>query len=305
MLYNNEDTGGYPMVDLDSDLEATDSSEDDIDVILHGTPEQKRKLRRHSQSLDQKASSSEDEFEKEMQRELNDTVEKIAAKQECKIGEVHLRKTSEHPDFYNDDYFDSDSDEEVTSTDKKKVKHPVLSNDDLLYDPDMDDQDQKWVDNQRQRYQPTVPLLSEALPPRGKTDKTITTGTNHPNKPKRLPNSDAVLNCPACMTLLCLDCQRHEKFKSQYRAMFVVNCNVEKTEVLHYPNNKQQKKKSKIKEVNKPAGDECVASCSDKDSSFVSADQFHPVRCKTCTTEVGVYDRDEIFHFFNVLASYT
>ena len=44
------------------------SSEDEIDVILHGTPEARRRLRRRS--IGQK-SSSEDEFEKEMEKELN------------------------------------------------------------------------------------------------------------------------------------------------------------------------------------------------------------------------------------------
>ena len=63
----------------------------------------------------------------------------------------------------------------------------MMSNDDLLYDPKLDDEDQKWVDSQRQSYLPSVPSGS---------------------KPNKLPNSDAVLNCPACMTLLCLDCQR-------------------------------------------------------------------------------------------------
>ena len=29
--------------------------------------------------------------------------------------------------------------------------------------------------------------------------------------------SDAVLNCPACFTVVCLDCQRHELYKTQYR----------------------------------------------------------------------------------------
>lgn len=45
------------------------SSEDEVDVILHGTPQQKRKLRRRS--LGHKSSSSEDEFEKEMTQDLN------------------------------------------------------------------------------------------------------------------------------------------------------------------------------------------------------------------------------------------
>jgi len=62
----------------------------------------------------------------------------------------------------------------------------ALTNDDLLYDPEMDDDDERWVNRQRQRYQP------EAAGQAG----------------RRLPNSDAVLNCPACMSLLCLDCQR-------------------------------------------------------------------------------------------------
>lgn len=76
---------------------------------------------------------------------------------------------------------------------KLKRKHPIPSNDDLLYDPDADDADQSWVDRQRQIYQ--VPAV---IPP-GST-----------NAPKtKLPKSDAILNCPACMVQLCLDCQRY------------------------------------------------------------------------------------------------
>lgn len=30
----------------------------------------------------------------------------------------------------------------------------------------------------------------------------------HPRHAQALPSSDAILNCPACMTTLCLDCQR-------------------------------------------------------------------------------------------------
>ena len=32
---------------------------------------------------------------------------------------------------------------------------------------------------------------------------------------------------------------------------------------------------------------------------------FYPVKCSVCTSEVGVYDDDEVYHFFNVLASYS
>ena len=71
----------------------------------------------------------------------------------------------------------------------------MLTNDDLLYDPDADDDDQTWVDDQRRQYQP-----------QGVVQRT---GAKTIPKAQRLPNSDAVLNCPACMIQLCLDCQRY------------------------------------------------------------------------------------------------
>ena len=41
--------------------------------------------------------------------------------------------------------------------------------------------------------------------------------------------SDAVLNCPACMTTLSRDCQRHAEFPNQFRALFVEHCSVDET----------------------------------------------------------------------------
>ena len=68
---------------------------------------------------------------------------------------------------------------------QRKLEKP--SNDELLYDPNMDDEDQKWVDKHRKRYQTQKPKSKNKAP----------------------ANSDAVLDCPACMTTLCLDCQRY------------------------------------------------------------------------------------------------
>ena len=50
----------------------------------------------------------------------------------------------------------------------------------------MDEEDERWVENHRRSYLPK----------------------HQAGKKKPLPNSDAVLDCPACMTTLCLDCQR-------------------------------------------------------------------------------------------------
>lgn len=58
-----------------------------------------------------------------------------------------------------------------------------------FYDSEADDKDEQWVQQQRQGRQ-----------------------------------SDAILSCPGCMTTVCIDCQRHEYYTTQYRAMFVMNC---------------------------------------------------------------------------------
>ena len=73
--------------------------------------------------------------------------------------------------------------------DKKSTQHPVIDDDELLYDPEMDKEDEMWVQGQRQ-------YASQKLQQKGKKSKAGN------------PTTDAVLNCPACMSLLCLDCQR-------------------------------------------------------------------------------------------------
>ena len=44
--------------------------------------------------------------------------------------------------------------EHVFTSEKADVNHGVISNDDLFYDPKIDDENQKWVDEKRRRYQP-------------------------------------------------------------------------------------------------------------------------------------------------------
>mmetsp|Transcript_40253 Transcript_40253/g.98891 ORF Transcript_40253/g.98891 Transcript_40253/m.98891 type:complete len:348 (+) Transcript_40253:2-1045(+) len=88
------------------------------------------------------------------------------------------------------------------------------------------------------------------------------------------PNTktDAVLSCPCCFSIVCLDCQQHTKFKNQFRAMFVQNCSVDTQEELR-PNNDH-------------------------------AGAVHPVRCASCKAEVGVMDKEEVFHFYDVIPSH-
>ncbi|XP_076100514.1 E2F-associated phosphoprotein-like [Mytilus galloprovincialis] len=259
----------------DSDHEPCDSSDDDIEVILHGTPEQKRKLQTKVQQRHD--SSSEDDFEKEMNNELNKHIKGLVNERSSNVAETvqgsskaqDQEKPTELQQFYDDIYYDSEEEEMVLQGDERvKRRQPVQSNDDLLYDPDLDEEDQRWVDAERQAYQLPVPSGS---------------------KSKR-QNSDAVLNCPACMTLLCLDCQGHDVYENQYRAMFVKNCRVDTSELLKQPlQKKKRKKKQKTLDT----------------TNNETEDNFHPVKCTECSTVVGVFDNDEVYHFFNVLASHT
>ncbi|CAG2234945.1 E2F-associated phosphoprotein [Mytilus edulis] len=259
----------------DSDHEPCDSSDDDIEVILHGTPEQKRKLQTKVQQRHD--SSSEDDFEKEMNNELNKHIKGLVNERSSNVAETvqvsskaqDQEKPTEQQQFYDDIYYEFRRREMVLQGDERvKRRQPVQSNDDLLYDPDLDEEDQRWVDAERQAYQLPVPSGS---------------------KSKR-QNSDAVLNCPACMTLLCLDCQGHDVYENQYRAMFVKNCRVDTSELLKQP--LQKKKRTKKQKTLDTTNNE-------------TEDNFHPVKCTECSTVVGVFDNDEVYHFFNVLASHT
>jgi len=220
---------------------------------------------------------SEDDFEADMEKELEGRV--LEAEKNAAIARTCLPPPDGLEDDddmetatskvdsdavkdgkYSDIYFDSD--EEDTANESRKV----VTNDDLFYDPDKDDDDQDWVDSVRQSYhQPGQGVAA----------------------PAKLPNSDAVLNCPACFTVLCLDCQRHEVYNTQYRAMFVVNCTVNTEQKLKFPVKGKGKRGKGGKVVTDPNSD------------------YHPVMCDNCKTEVAMYDQDEVYHFFNVVASHS
>ncbi|XP_071283014.1 E2F-associated phosphoprotein isoform X2 [Agelaius tricolor] len=248
-----EEDDPYVVEEPSDEERALSSSEDEVDVLLHGTPDQKRKLIRECLTGESE-SSSDDEFQKEMEAELNTTMKTMEGK-----------------------WKSPEMDTQDVRKNRKHQQRRILSNDELLYDPEEDSRDQEWVDSQRRGYrnQRRAPQQRQA-------------------KPAAVPNSDAVLNCPACMITLCLDCQRHESYKTQYRAMFVMNCVVNKEEILKYRKKvKRSKKRKHSKEIDSIQ------------SNQEEEEIYHPVLCTECSTEVAVMDKDEVFHFFNVLASHS
>lgn len=74
----------------------------------------------------------------------------------------------------------------------------------------------------------------------------------------------------------------------------MMNCVVNKEEILKYRKKVKKSKKMKhSKEI-----------CSIQ-SNQEEEEVYHPVLCTECSTEVAVTDKDEVFHFFNVLASHS
>ncbi|KAH0620541.1 hypothetical protein JD844_021105 [Phrynosoma platyrhinos] len=229
------------------------SSEDEVDVLLHGTPEQKRKLIRECLTGESE-SSSDDEFQKEMEAELACTMKNMEGKWKSQLTDgttsAGQSGTSSTTKYYDDVYFDSDSEDE----DKVASRYHNIRR-----------------TQSQQQQQVRLPAI---------------------------PHSDAVLNCPACMTTLCLDCQRHESYRTQYRAMFVMNCTVIKEEILKYKGPLNKKTKRGHKKIKQST--ESTAGPETQEEEEI----YHPVKCTECSTEVAVLDKDEVFHFFNVLASH-
>lgn len=76
----------------------------------------------------------------------------------------------------------------------------------------------------------------------------------------------------------------------------MMNCSVNREEVLRYKNPENRKKKRGAKKMRSNA---------EGPVETEEEEIYHPVMCTECSTEVAVYDKDEVFHFFNVLASHS
>uniref|UniRef100_A0A915PWA5 E2F-associated phosphoprotein n=1 Tax=Setaria digitata TaxID=48799 RepID=A0A915PWA5_9BILA len=158
-----------------------------------------------------------------------------------------------------------------------------------FYDSEEDEDNEHWVHYHREQLK-IVKSFNSSFKENEKMDgKSV----NH--------ETDAALSCPACMSLLTRDCQRHELYRNQYRAIFVENCNVVRNEMLFLPQSGKNKRKSR----KNAAGIKPNSSVDPGDvATLPKEDLFHPVLCSICSTNVGVYDYEEVFHFFNVLAGY-
>ncbi|KAJ3046574.1 hypothetical protein HK102_013131, partial [Quaeritorhiza haematococci] len=161
-----------------------------------------------------------------------------------------LKSTQPAPPKRFNSAYENDSDDEETT--------PFGETDDL-YDPEADDADELWMS--QKLGQVSLGLGSDSIPPAQEQQPPTNAPASQkptqpiPNLPPDLP-TDGTLSCPGCFTNLTYLCQRHERYKNQYRALFVVEevCEVVKDEVLRVQNppaNKKSKnaKKNKTKQA--------------------------------------------------------
>jgi hypothetical protein len=96
--------------------------------------------------------------------------------------------------------------------------------------------------------------------------------------------------------------------------MFVLNCCILRDEVLKYfpKPDKRSRKRNRGKQQKQRSREQEPVTTTETGGGGVGGGQrseeegaelYHPVRCSQCNTEVAVYDKDEVYHFFNVLTS--
>ena len=162
---------------------------------------------------------------------------------------------------------------------------------DELFDENLDDQDEAYVykhlrsgvpENVRVRFKENVQQLS-AYKPR---------------------SSDAVLSCPCCFNIVCMDCQRHERYAEQYRAMFVMGIVVKWDQRLVVsPKGLVPALPLATNRTDGNAPDSIVGQ-EQADDQAQNEPVYYAVCCANCDTVVASLDMtEEVYHFYGCLAS--
>lgn len=140
-----------------------------------------------------------------------------------------------------------------------------------FYDPEADDKDEKWV-----------------------------------TKLRKGRNSDAILSCPLCFTTVCVDCQQHIENENQFRAMFVINCRVDRKQIVKLtPETTDPKLSQKTRRKQKSPSEQPPPRETTQSSTSDIEEKYNPVYCAVCDNELGLREigSEGAYHLFHVLAS--
>ncbi|KAL7675620.1 hypothetical protein ACOME3_001886 [Neoechinorhynchus agilis] len=142
------------------------------------------------------------------------------------------------------------------------------------------------VDSQNDAVQPEEPAFYDS----NADDEDI--AWQNQRRPNRRLRSDAILSCPCCMTRLCVDCQRHEFYPNQYRAMFTYNCDITQDQyapvIAEETATKRNADGARLESLTKDSNEKALL-----------------VKCTICKTNVAAFDKSsQVYHFFHVLVGY-
>ena len=181
---------------------------------------------------------------------------------------------------------------------------------DELYDQNLDEEDEAYVyRHMRGGIRETITFRSNAGssdPTPELSESTMTTQQRKVLKPRY---SDAVLSCPCCFNIVCMDCQRHQRYPNQFRAMFVMGIAVDWQSKLIYDEVRQILVPKPLTPPNEvpsdtlPILDESGEASTTLNHFYVPGEYF-PVSCRNCGTQVASLDMaEEIYHFYGCLES--
>jgi hypothetical protein len=255
----------------------------------------------------------------------------------------YMDKSSHHEALTKIQELDDDSDSDMEDDESPKIPPR-----DKLYNPNKDDEDEAWVyKHLRGGMEEPISIRSTTTTTKdddddeGRTDQatgaisssnSTTAGIPQNAQVLKPRNSDAVLSCPCCFQIVCMDCQRHERYSNQFRAMFVMNIEVswhltlspeimgqEKKAKDHDDDdddstNMNHKKQRRTNEHSNATSIPPDPTEEGVDGGLFKLDFegnptdkneiYYSVHCNGCKTQVAALNmRDEVYHFFGCLVS--
>ncbi|KAL7481369.1 hypothetical protein ACHAW6_007056 [Cyclotella cf. meneghiniana] len=254
-------------------------------------------------------------------------------------GKHHNRDYGEDCDDNDDQWQEEDSDED------DEVNEDVVADD--LYCANMDDEDEAWVyKHMRSGKEELAYIRTQRSSAMAQHDSCQGSASCHAHGPHEvissdksssaLPdqyksaeqkktmhqalllkprNSDAVLSCPRCFTTVCMDCQQHESYANQYRAMFVMNIGVDWNKRMTYDDalgglkllsseGDRFEHDGNEGELNIPDTIPYDIDYGGRTSGNDQKEIYYAVHCGYCQWEVAALDmKDEIYYFFGCIAS--
>lgn len=184
---------------------------------------------------------------------------------------------------------ESSSEDETAGPGRLAADHP-----DELFDENADEEDEAYV------YRTLRSGTFERVQVRDQQQRNQTLSVLKPR------NSDAVLSCPCCFNIVCMDCQRHERYAHQFRAMFVMGIQVQWDQRWRYDDDVGGlvAVTSEASTPTRVVHEETTTTTTQAHDDAAGQVIYYTVCCANCHTQVAALDMtQEVYHFSDCLES--